>query len=134
VTYDVVALLNEPPTEEVVLAAMAATADAARDVGVRVGADGTLLRLHDDQDRLLVSIEDPYPVHVPLEVERLLGPEVPARLDVPICWVDIRAQELDGADRIARAFAEQLVRLVGGAVWRGGRPRSEDLRPWNAEA
>lgn len=115
-TSDVVALLRNIPDAEAVVSGLAAAGPRLR---VRQAANGAVLQLCDDGGRALVSIEVPVRVQVPGEVERLLGPEVAEHLTPPVWWVEARARADQGD--LARAFAEELVRRLGGAVW----PREE---------
>jgi hypothetical protein len=130
VTHDVVVLLEKPPTEEAMVVALAATAHAAGGLGVRVVADDAVLQLCDDRDEPLVSIEEPYLVHVPGEVERLIGPDAAARATTPACWMEIRAVRRDNAGWIARTYGDELVRVVGGSVWCADASGADGPYPW----
>lgn len=110
-TYDVVAVVPSMPDVRAILAGMVAAGEQLR---VDEAADGGIIRLSDDEGNPIVSIEVPVLIQVAGEVERLLG----VREDrVPIWWVEARATARDGADGIARAFAAELVRRLGGTVW-----------------
>jgi hypothetical protein len=111
VTYDVVAVVPTMPDVRAILAGMIA---AGEDLLVDETAEGGIIRLSDDAGNPIVSIEVPLLIQVAGEVERLLG----IREDtVPVWWVEARATARDGADGIARDFAAELVRRLGGSVW-----------------
>jgi hypothetical protein len=130
VTYDAVAVLEAKPTEEAMLTALAGTADAAGGLGVRVAADDLVLQLCDDRDEPLVSIEEPYLVHVPGEVERLIGSAAASRAATPVWWLEIRAIRSEPARLIARTFGDELARLTGGSVWYAGWTGGDVPYPW----
>lgn len=110
-TYDVVAVVGAMPDVRAILAGMVA---AGEDLLVDETADGGIIQLSDEEGNPIVSIEVPVLIQVAGEVERLLG----VREDrVPIWWVEARATARDGADGIARSFADELVRRLGGTVW-----------------
>jgi hypothetical protein len=111
VTYDVVAVVPTMPDVRAILGAMIA---AGEHLLVDETADGGIIQLSDDEGNPIVSIEVPVLIQVAGEVERLLG----VREDrVPIWWVEARATARDDADVIARDFATELVRRLGGTVW-----------------
>ncbi|RAY11953.1 hypothetical protein DPM19_26730 [Actinomadura craniellae] len=124
-TRDVVALVEAEPDLDAVLAGLVAAG-----AGYRVGkaADGGVLQLCDDHDRLLVSIEVPVLVQVDGEVKRLLGPEV-ADVAPPVWWVEARAAHAaPGAETLALRFAAELVRRLGGTVWMDDPAYARSLR------
>src|SRR5918992_2912811 len=123
---DLVALLRAMPDVRAVVGGMVT---AGRDLRVRQAAGGAVIQLCDAGGRPLVSIEVPVLVQVPGEVERLLGPEMAAEVEPPLWWVEVRATERDGADRIARDFAADLVGRLGGVMWAGERPPDPDPAP-----
>jgi hypothetical protein len=111
-TSDVVALLQNMPDTKAIVAGLVA---AGPELGVRQVADGAVVQLCDRKGRPLVSIEVPVLVQVPGEVERLLGRETADRVTPPVWWVEARAR--NGEGRLARAFADEMVRRLGGVVW-----------------
>jgi hypothetical protein len=112
----VVALVQGTPDPRATVAAMVA---AGPDLRVRHAADGAILQLCEPSGPPLVSIEVPLFMQVPGEVERLLGAEVSRHVPVPVYWVEARAAtEAADAGPIAGRFAEEMVRLLGGRVWR----------------
>lgn len=116
-TYDVVALVRNAPDVQAMVDSMA---DTDEDLRVRGTADGAIVQLCDDEGRALVSIEAPQLVRVEGEVERLLGAEVAARAPVPVWWVEARGADADErAAALARTFAGELTRRLGGVVWTG---------------
>jgi hypothetical protein len=123
VTYDVVALVPDAPQVQSVVDAMAATDEG---LGVRGAADGAVIQLCDEHGRALLSIEAPQHVRVEGEIERLLGAEVAARTPAPVWWVEARAAGGDERSaELARRFAGELVRLLGGTVWTGSAEEAE---------
>lgn len=113
VTYDVVALIREPPDQRAVLDALGAVGE---ELLVDVLEHGGVIQLCDAEGGTLLSIEEPVLIQVRGEAERLLGP-VAAGLDPPLWWVEARAAERDGARDRARVFAGALVAGLGGVVW-----------------
>ncbi|GAA3945524.1 hypothetical protein GCM10023085_29610 [Actinomadura viridis] len=114
-TYDVVVLTQEMPDTVAVLDGLGAVGDDLRlDLA---GRDG-LIRLCDVSGGTLLSIEAPVGIRAPGEAERLLG-ERAAGLEPPLWRVRMRAAEREGADDLARRFARDLVRRLGGMVWDG---------------
>ncbi|MER7546476.1 hypothetical protein [Actinomadura sp.] len=96
------------------------------------GGEPEPTRLHDGEGRLLVSIEDPVQVSVEGEIGRLLGAEFAARVAEPVWWVDVRASaDLPDAMRVARKFADSLVRWLGGMVYPEGAADAP-ARSWRA--
>jgi hypothetical protein len=115
VTRDVVALTRDAPDVRDVVAGMIA---AGQELRVRAADHGPVIQLCDDHERLLVSIEVPVLVQVPGEVERLLGAAAAEGLQVPLWWVEARAPSgRPDAEALARRFATELVRRLGGSVW-----------------
>ncbi|MFI0481578.1 hypothetical protein [Actinomadura sp. 9N215] len=114
-TYDVVALTERAPDKLTLAACMAHMDPGLR---VRSAGGGAVVQLCDDDGEPLLSIEAAQRVEVEGEVERLLGPESTQGLSVPYWWVEARAsREGERPAALARAFAEELVRLLGGRVW-----------------
>jgi hypothetical protein len=112
-TCDIVALLSERPDARVVHEAIVAAMEQPADVREAMGG----LRVHDQDGRLVVSIEQPLLVPVAGEAVRLLGPEM-AQVPTPFWWVDLRsAADVPGALALTRRVAEGLARRVGGLVW-----------------
>lgn len=70
-TYDVVALLERMPSDEDVLASLAATGTEHR---VRAVSGGMVIQLCDEQEVPLVSIDTPMYIQVPGEPMRQFGP------------------------------------------------------------
>jgi hypothetical protein len=115
-TCDLVALVRNRPDVRTVIDGMLAFGQRFRPREL----EGGVTRLYDPSGRLIVSIEVPVLVNVPGEVERMLGPELAGRYSTPIWWVDVRAGAgVPDADRVARRFADDLVRWQGGLVWDG---------------
>ncbi|TCC07648.1 hypothetical protein [Kribbella soli] len=112
-TYDLVALVDEPPSTEDLLAGLAA---AGEELGVRAVSEGAVIQLCDDEDQPLVSIELPLLIQVPGEVERMLGTAV-GSVTTPAWWVEIRATARDGAREFAERYATTLINRLGGQVW-----------------
>jgi hypothetical protein len=114
VTRDIVALLAVAPDVHDVAAALLAAGERFH---IRSAAAGAVVQLCDDRGRPLVSIEVPVLVRVPGEVERLLGDRV-AGMPPPLWWVETRAPSgREGAERLARRFAETLAGRCRGVVW-----------------
>jgi hypothetical protein len=114
VTSDIVALVRNQPDIPTVIEGMIAFGE---ELEMRDAGAGTL-HLYDAEGRLAVSIEAPELVHVPGEVERLLGPQPAAKVRLPTWWVEVRAAPgVPDAGRIARRFADDVVRWQGGTVW-----------------
>ena len=114
-TRDAVALLAAAPDVRDVAAALLA---AGERFGVRPAAAGAVVQLCDTQGRPLVSIEVPVLVRVPGEVERLLGEGLAGVPAPPLWWGETRAPSgREGAERLARRFAETLAARCQGVVW-----------------
>lgn len=115
-TSDIVALVRHPPDIPTVVEGMIAFGESLE----LHDAGGGAFHLYDDAGRLAVSIESPQLVHVPGEMERLLGPEMAGRVRPPVWWVEVRAAAgVPGARRVAHKFADDMVHWQGGAVWTG---------------
>ncbi|MCW2948031.1 MAG: hypothetical protein JWR24_4748 [Actinoallomurus sp.] len=115
-TSDVVALVRNEPDIPTVVEGMIAFGESLK---LREAGDGAF-HLYDREGRLAVSVEVPELVRVPGEVERLLGPEMAARVRLPAWWVEVRvATGVPDAMRVARKFADDIVHWQGGAVWAG---------------
>jgi hypothetical protein len=116
-TYDIVALVRTAPDVKAMVDSMADTDESLR---VRGTAAGAIVQLCNDEGQALVSIEAPQLVRVEGEVERLLGAEVAAKAPSPVWWVEARAADADKRSAaLARTFAAELVRRLGGTVWAG---------------
>jgi hypothetical protein len=117
VTHDVVALVRNAPDVRTLVDSMAETDDSLR---VRGTGEGAIIQLCNEEGQALVSIEAPQFVRVDGEVERLLGAEVAAKVPTPVWWVEARAALADERSAaLARRFADELVRRLGGTVWTG---------------
>jgi hypothetical protein len=113
-TSDLVALVRNQPDIPTVVEGMIAFGETLEMREAGAGA----LHLYDAEGRLAVSIEAPELVRVPGEIERLLGPQMAGRVRLPTWWVEVRAAPgMPEARRIARRFAEDVVRWQGGTVW-----------------
>lgn len=120
-SYDVVALVHGAPDVQAVVSQMIAGGEPVR----LVPADPAV-HLCGEDDRPMVSVEEPQYIQVPGEVERLVGPEMAAQAGTPVWWVEVRAASaIDGASDVARRFAEQIVRSSGGVLW---APAAEPVR------
>ncbi|MFC5744042.1 hypothetical protein [Actinomadura rugatobispora] len=115
-TFDVIVLTQKMPDTVAVLDGLGAAGDELR---VDLPDHDGVIQLCDDTGGTLLSVEAPILIQVPDEAERLLG-ERSAGLEPPLWRVEVRAAERDGADEIARRFAEALVQRLGGMVWDGG--------------
>jgi hypothetical protein len=118
VSYDVVALIDGRPSYQDVLAGMMA---AGPDWRVRDVSDGAVLQLCSPEGQPLASLEAPILIQVPGEVERLLGPEL-AGVPTPVWWHEIRATPQEGAPELADRYAAELVKRLGGQVWKPAPP------------
>jgi hypothetical protein len=117
VTHDVVALVRNAPDVRTLVDSMAETDESLR---VRGTGEGAIIQLCNEEGQALVSIEAPQFVRVDGEVERLLGAEVAAKVPTPVWWVEVRAALADERSAaLARRFADELVRRLGGTVWTG---------------
>ncbi|WP_207939465.1 hypothetical protein [Actinomadura darangshiensis] len=125
---DLVALVRRDPDVHAVADGMIAMGEP---VELRGGEPEPTL-LYDAEGRLLVSIEDAVHVTAQSEIRRLLGAEFADRVGVPVWWVDIRAvADLPEALRVARVFADSLVRWLGGTVYPDGASEAP-ARSWRA--
>ncbi|GAB2834507.1 hypothetical protein GCM10027176_43590 [Actinoallomurus bryophytorum] len=116
-THDVVALVRNAPDVRTMVDSMAETDEHLR---VRGTGEGAIIQLCNEEGQALVSIEAPQFVRVDGEVERLLGAEVAAKVPTPVWWVEARAALADERSAaLARRFADELVRRLGGTVWTG---------------
>jgi hypothetical protein len=113
-SYDVVALIDGRPSYEDVLAGMVA---AGPDWLVQEVADGAVLQLCDEQGEPMASLESPILIQVPGEIERLLGAEL-ADVPSPVWWTEVRATPKEGASVLADRYAAELVKRLGGRVWK----------------
>lgn len=130
-SYDVVALVHGAPDVQAVVSQMIAGGERVR----LVPADPAV-HLCGEDDRPMVSVEEPQYIQVPGEVERLVGPEMAAQAGTPVWWVEIRAASaIDGSSDVARRFAEQIVQASGGVLWDpaperpGARPADPGFEP-----
>ncbi|WP_134132288.1 hypothetical protein [Kribbella pratensis] len=112
-TYDVVALLERMPSDEDVLASLAASGTEHR---VRAVSGGMVIQLCDENEVPLVSIDTPMYIQVPGEPMRQFGAAY-ADVPTPTWWVEIRAATHDAGSRLAWRYAEQLVERAGGRIW-----------------
>lgn len=117
-TYDVIALIDGRPSYEDILAGMMA---AGPDWLVREVSEGAVLQLCDQSGEPMASLESPLLIQVPGEVERLLGPGV-AGVPNPVWWLEVRAAPRDGAAGLADRYADELVKRLGGQVWKPEPP------------
>jgi hypothetical protein len=114
VTSDIVALVRNQPDIPTVVEGMIAFGE---ELEMREAGAGAV-HLYDSEGRLAVSIEAPQLVHVPGEVERLLGEQPAAKVRLPTWWLEVRAASgVPDARRIARRLADDVVRWQGGTVW-----------------
>jgi hypothetical protein len=113
-TYDIVALIEDRPTHQDIVAAMLA---AGPDWAVRSLADGSVLQLCDEAGEPMASFESPLLIQVPGELERVLGPSA-ADVPTPVWWHEVRAMPREGASELADRYADELVKRLGGRVWR----------------
>jgi hypothetical protein len=67
------------------------------------------------------SLEAPILIQVPGEVERLLGPEL-AGVPTPVWWAEVRADPQNGGPELADRYAAELVKRLGGQVWKPAPP------------
>lgn len=117
-SYDVVALVHGAPDVQAVVSQMIAGGERVR----LVPADPAV-HLCGEDDRPMVSVEEPQFIQVPGEVERLVGPELAERAGTPVWWVEVRAASaIDGASGVAHRFAEQIVQTSGGVLWEPAEP------------
>jgi hypothetical protein len=108
-SHDLVALVRDRPDAAAVLDGMVAMGERL-EVRAHIGA----IHVHDEAGRLLVSSATPMYVQVPGEVERRRGVQV----RLPTWCVNVRAAaDPPDAERVARKFADDLVRWQGGTVW-----------------
>ncbi|WP_191094998.1 DUF6177 family protein [Streptomyces kanamyceticus] len=113
-TTDVIAFTPKMPDIKAVLAGLFAGGPG---LGVRNVAEGAVVQLCAADGRPLVSVEAPLLVHVPGELQRLLGPEVPAP-DGPFWWTEARAStRAEEGERLAGSFAGRLAAILEGGVW-----------------
>ncbi|MFB4308717.1 hypothetical protein [Actinomadura sp. GTD37] len=125
---DLVALVRRRPDVHAIADGMIAMGESLE---LR-GGEPDSTRLHDGDGRLLVSIEDPVQVSVQGEIGRLLGAEFAGRVTEPCWWVDVRAAaDVPDAMRVARKFADSLVRWLGGMVYPEGAADAP-ARSWRA--
>ncbi|GAA1807203.1 hypothetical protein [Actinomadura chokoriensis] len=125
---DLVALVRRTPDVHAVADGMIAMGEPLE---LRGGEPEPTL-LYDAEGRLLVSIEDPVQVSAQSEIRRLLGAEFADRVGVPVWWIDVRAvADIPEAMRVARAFADSLVRWLGGTVYPDGATDAP-ARSWRA--
>ncbi|MEU5991329.1 hypothetical protein ABZ806_20365 [Spirillospora sp. NPDC047418] len=125
---DLVALVRRTPDVHAVADGLIAMGETLE---LRGGEPEPTL-LYDAEGRLLVSIEDPVQVSAQSEIRRLLGAEFADRVGVPVWWIDVRAvADLPEATRVARAFADSLVRWLGGTVYPDGATDAP-ARSWRA--
>ena len=121
-SYDVVALVHGAPDVQSVVSQMIAGGERVR----LVPADPAV-HLCGEDDRPMVSVEEPQYIQVPGEIERLVGPETAAQAGTPVWWVEVRAASaVEGASEVARRFAEQIVETSGGVLW---APAAADAAP-----
>lgn len=125
---DLVALVRRTPDVHAVADGMIAMGEQLE---LRGGEPEPTL-LYDSGGRLLVTVEDAVQVSAQSEIRRLLGAEFADRVGVPVWWVDVRAvADLPDAMRVARTFADSLVRWCGGTVYPDGATDAP-ARSWRA--
>ncbi len=124
-SHDVVALLAESPSRRSLLDALVAAGPKLR---VRLVAEGTVVQLRDDSDRLVIAMQAAQRLTVSAEADRLLGDGITDDLPAQPLWVEVRGTELTDTDTAAtaRRFAHCLVERHGGAVWEPERRLPRD--------
>ncbi|OEJ61112.1 hypothetical protein BGM19_26950 [Streptomyces agglomeratus] len=116
-TKDVIALTEKMPDPMAILAGLYA---GGPDLEAQTLHDGAVIQLSTPQGRPLLSVESPLLIHVPGEVTRLLGPDMPVP-DGPVWWTEARASTaLPEAERLAASFAGRLNTILGGTTWPQG--------------
>lgn len=115
-SHDVIALLAQSPSRRSLLDAMA---DAGPELRVRLVAEGTVVQLRDDSNRLVLAMQAAQRLAVSAEADRLLTDGVSDDLPAQPLWVEVRGTELADTDTAsaARRFAHSLVEQHGGVVW-----------------
>ncbi|WP_327723921.1 DUF6177 family protein [Streptomyces europaeiscabiei] len=113
-TKDVIALTPKMPDTRTLLAGLFA---GGPDLGLASTGDGGVLQLCTGGGRPLVSVEAPLLIHIPGEVERLLGSDVSAP-PPPYWWTEARAlAAVPEAEPLADSVCGRLTTLLGGTVW-----------------
>ncbi|WP_026123220.1 hypothetical protein [Nocardiopsis chromatogenes] len=118
-SYDVVTLVSEFPKNPDILGAIS---DIDPQLRLRTRRGGTTVEIADKQGRSLVAFEPTQQVDVAGEADRLLEPGIAAGLPSPFWWVETRTR-VPEARWLSDAFAEGLVRRLGGVVWRSSTGR-----------
>ncbi|MDA2809702.1 hypothetical protein O4J56_03520 [Nocardiopsis sp. RSe5-2] len=113
-SYDVVILVPEFPKNRDILGAIS---DIDPQLRLRTRRGGTIVEIADQQGRSLVAFEPTQQVDVPGEADRLLAPGIADGLPSPFWWIETRTRAPE-ARWLSDAFAEGLVRRLGGVVWR----------------
>lgn len=115
-SHDVILLLPESPDRRSLLDALVAAGPTLR---VRMVAEGTVVQLRDDDERLVVAMQAAQRLAVSAEADRLLSDGVSDDLPAQPLWVEIRGTELEDVDTaaVARRFAQHLVDKHGGLLW-----------------
>ncbi|WP_327748968.1 DUF6177 family protein [Streptomyces europaeiscabiei] len=113
-TKDVIALTPKMPDTRTLLAGISA---GGPDLRLASTGDGGVLQLCTGGGRHLVSVEAPLLIHIPGEVERLLGSDVSAP-PPPYWWTEARASAaVPEAEPLADSVCGRLTTLLGGTVW-----------------
>src|SRR5699024_8464518 len=115
-SHDVILLLPESPDRRSLLDALVAAGPTLR---VRMVAEGTVVQLRDDDERLVVAMQAAQRLAVSAEADRLLHDGVSDDLPAQPLWVEIRGTELEDVDTAtpARRFAQHLIDKHGGVLW-----------------
>lgn len=113
-SYDVITLLPKRPENRDILGAIS---DIDPKLRLRTRRGGTIVEIADRQGRSLVAFEPTQQVDVTGEAGRLLDTGIADGLPSPFWWIETRTRVTE-ARWLSDAFAEGLVRRLGGVVWR----------------